>query len=239
MRQRWTLPADSGDSLEPSEAFRSSRSFRRSLARLISALWILGERAADDASELAGKRRVDVGDRPRRVLEDRREDRQVGVTGERALPGGHLIEHHSQGKQIGPPVDRPPLRLLGRHVGHRAQDASFGGDRRGVCGRLGRQHRRAGCAALRLNDLGQPEVEHFDASSLLAFAEHDVAGLEVAMRDPFLVRGRDGVRDGNPDRQHSIESAARSPAAPRPAIAPPPAPSSGRRRCPHLRRNGW
>jgi hypothetical protein len=94
---------------------------------------------------------------------------------------------------------------LGRHVGHRAQNASFGGDRRSVCGRLGRQHRRDGCAALRVNDLGQPEVEHFDASSLLAFAEHDVAGLEVAMRDPFLVRCRGRVRDGNRDHQHSFD----------------------------------
>ena len=48
-----------------------------------------------------------------RVLEDRRENRQAGVAGERPLPGGHLVEHHAEGKQIRPSVDRPPLGLLG------------------------------------------------------------------------------------------------------------------------------
>ena len=66
-------------------------------------------------------------------------------------------------------------------------------------------HERPRCLDLRLDDLGESEVEHFDASRLLAFAEHDVRRLEVAMRDPFLVRGRHRVRDGDPDREHPVE----------------------------------
>jgi hypothetical protein len=45
---------------------------------------------------------------------------------------------------------------------------------------------------------------------VLAFAEHDVAGLEVPMRDAFLMRRRRCVRDGYPDRQHGFDRQSRS-----------------------------
>ena len=54
------------------------------------------------------------------------------------------------------------------------------------------------------------EVEHLDATGVLTLAEHDVGGLQIAVRDAFLVRGRHGIGNGNRDRQQSIE---RQPAA--------------------------
>ena len=39
--------------------------------------------------------------------------------------------------------------------------------------------------ALPVRSLRQPEVEHLDATGLLAFAEHDVRRLEIAVRDAF------------------------------------------------------
>ncbi len=58
---------------------------------------------------------------------------------------------------------------------------------------------------MQLHDLGEAEIEHLDAPRVFAFAEHDVGGLEVAMRDAFLVRSRHGFRDRDPDRQHTLE----------------------------------
>ena len=75
----------------------------------------------------------------------------------------------------------------------------------GLVGEGSREHRRSHCRGRSLGKLRQPEVEHLDAAVVLAFAEHDVGGLQIAMRDAFLVRGRHGVRDGNRDLQQSIE----------------------------------
>ena len=42
---------------------------------------------------------------------------------------------------------------------------------------------------IRLSVFRQPEVQHLDAG----LVHHDVAGLQVAMNDPFRVRRRNGV----------------------------------------------
>ena len=44
-----------------------------------------------------------------------------------------------------------------------------------------------------------------DPLNLLAFTEHDVRGIEVAVRDAFLVSGRDGFLRRDPNREHPIE----------------------------------
>ena len=42
--------------------------------------------------------------------------------GERHPAGGELEEHDAEREEIGAVIDRPAERLLGRHVGHRADD---------------------------------------------------------------------------------------------------------------------
>ena len=77
-----------------------------------------------------------------------------------------------------------PFGLLGRHVAHRSQDASFSGHvlrgkiavaRRGSEPRFG---------------LGEAEVEHLDTAIV---ALHHVVRLQVPVGDAFLMGGRDGV----------------------------------------------
>ena len=75
----------------------------------------------------------------------------------------------------------------------------------GVGRQGGREHRRARRRGRSIGKLREPEVEHLDASIVLAFAEHDVGRLQIAMRDALLVRGGHGIGDGNRDLQQSIE----------------------------------
>jgi hypothetical protein len=66
--------------------------------------------------------------RARRVL---RPGARAGPTaGERAAPVDHLVEHHTEGKEVGSGVQRPARSLLRRHVRDRADD------RAGVCARV-------------------------------------------------------------------------------------------------------
>ncbi len=50
----------------------------------------------------------------------------------------------------------------------------------------------------RLGDLRQPEVENLDGAVL---ADLDIRRLQIAVNDPVLVRGLQGVRDLSGDRR--------------------------------------
>ena len=73
-----------------------------------------------------------------------------------------------------------------------------------VMGAVGMSVARA-AAGNRFGQLRQAEVEHLHAPGVLAFAEHDVARLEIAVGDALLVRRGDRIRHGNPDGQQSVE----------------------------------
>ena len=45
-----------------------------------------------------------------------------GVAAEHALPGQHLEQDDAEGPDVGALVDRLPARLLGAHVGRRAEN---------------------------------------------------------------------------------------------------------------------
>ncbi len=98
--------------------------------------------------------------------------------------GGELEEHDAEREEIRAVIDRPPERLLGRHVGHGADDHAGDRDLRL------REPRRLG--ALGLDELGQPEVEHLDEPAL---GPHQVRALDVAVHDPARVRLVQGVGD--------------------------------------------
>ena len=93
-------------------------------------------------------------------------------------------------------IDRLALRLLGRHVGDRADDAAF--DRELLPG-----HRRRQVVARRvLAQLREAEVQHLDAALV---ADHHVAGLQVAMRDAPLVGRADRVGQRDRELQQLLE----------------------------------
>ena len=120
--------------------------------------------------------------RPR--LEHRGQGVRDRLALEQLLAGEHLEQHPAEGPDVGAPVDRLALGLLGRHVGGGAQDhpgqRSGGGERRRV-GRVA-----ASPSAGDLQRLGQAEVEHLD---LAIGGDHDVGRLEVAVDHAGLVGG--------------------------------------------------
>ena len=161
------------------------------LHRLVTVLGIFDERPADDPADVARQRRVDVGDRSRCVLDDRGDHRDGRVALKRPLARGHLIQDHAEGKDVGPMIERLALGLFGRHVGRGPDDSAVAGH---VLG--GRKRRDAERRRLRLVQLRQTEVENLDP---VVGADHDVGRLEIPMRNPSGVSGRQRVRqrDGN------------------------------------------
>ncbi len=82
-------------------------------------------------------------------------------TDERRLADHHLVDHGAERVEVGGGAERPPLDLLGRHIGRRAG-----------------QHRRRKIG--RVVGAGQPEVEQLDVA---LGRDLDVRRLEVAMDD--------------------------------------------------------
>src|SRR3972149_4707224 len=102
---------------------------------------VLLEQLADDLAEAFGEAAVQIGRRGRGVVEDPLEDAGGRAAGERSLTGRHLVEHYSEGEEIGAGVDLLAARLLGRHVGDRPErraraGGEFVGRHRGVERRL-------------------------------------------------------------------------------------------------------
>jgi hypothetical protein len=91
-----------------------------------------------------------------------------------------LKQEAAEGPDVGAAVDRAAARLLGRHVGRRAEnhaDSSHGsraGDRGGV-GRAESRRLSEGTGLSRSQRLGQPEIQHLDHA---VAADFDVRRLQ-------------------------------------------------------------
>ena len=115
-------------------------------------------------------------------MENRVEDDRRGAALEGHAAGGHLVEHRAERKQVRTRVERLAARLLGGHVGHRAEG------RAGV-GQLVLGHRRhVGFPGPgdepRRPELGKAEVENLH----LARPGHkNVRRLDVPVSDAARV----------------------------------------------------
>ena len=90
-------------------------------------------------------------------------------------------------------IHRPPLHLLRRHEGRRAQH----GGRSGV--------RREHDVRLALGQFGDPEIEDLGVA---AARNHDVVGLQVAMDDATAVRARQPLRYLRQNRRDLVAATA-------------------------------
>ena len=100
-------------------------------------------------------------------------DRALAI--ERHAAREHLVEDDAQGVQVRASVDRLALRLLGRQVRGRAEDGRGLGQR------------------LAARGAGDAEVHDLHVAR---GRDHDVAGLDVAVDDPALVREGEARGDG-------------------------------------------
>jgi hypothetical protein len=107
---------------------------------------------------------------------------------EQPPPREQLEQDHAERPDVRTLVHGAAARLLGGHVGGRAEQHAHGGGPGGHGGRV--RHLRAGIAARRVAGLCEPEVEHLQgAVGPLA----NVRGLQVAVHDARLMRGFERV----------------------------------------------
>ena len=155
-------------------------------------------------------------DRPRLLLEDRRDDACRTVAVEGPLPGDELVEHEPEREDVAARVGLLPFELLRRHVLQRAEDRAGAGRRAADRRHVRRQLRRG---------LGQAEVEELDA----ALGDEDVRRLQIPVDDAVAVRGVEGIEDLPREHQRFIEiDRARQAACPR--CTPSPGSPARRRR---------
>ena len=111
---------------------------------------------------------------------------------EGAPAGDHLVKNRAEGKNIGAAIDLPALGLLGRHVGHGADDGAF------FCLRVFLTAMVAvadsGSTLEFFGQLGQAEVEQFHAAVV---GDDDVGRLQIAVNDSGCVGARQGVGNLN------------------------------------------
>ncbi len=139
-------------------------------------------RLLGDRDELAGRTEA-VIDRGRRLAEHgaRHVGGVLAVIGR--PPGEDFVEHGAERIHVGAPIDRRSACLLGRHVGRRPDDRAGGGH--------GGAPGRRVLIAWQLRRIDQLRETPIDDHGLAERADHDVAGLEIAVQHALLVRVAD------------------------------------------------
>ena len=86
------------------------------MRRLPPLVGILDQTTANQPLKRRRRQRLPCGDRLRLGRQDRSDETRFRFAFERALAGGHLIEHCAEGEDVGTGVDFSSFELLGRHV---------------------------------------------------------------------------------------------------------------------------
>ncbi len=110
---------------------------------------------------------------------------------QRRRTGEQLVEDHAQRIDVGPCVDvhRRWVRLLGRHIGRRADDRS------GIAQTLVGQ--------VELRGLGHAEIDDLGRGTAVDLGDHHVRRLEVAVDDSFLMGMLHRLANGHEQLQPS------------------------------------
>jgi hypothetical protein len=125
-------------------------------------------------------------------VQEMRDHLRCTAPAERAFPSGHLVQDAAQREDVGAPIHGQAGRLFRREIAHRPHHHPRQGAERG--GRVGID----GARAAWFDQLGEAEVEHLRVA---LGRHHDVLGLDVAVDDARLMRGREGAGDVRSDRQ--------------------------------------
>lgn len=133
-------------------------------------LRVLGQQAQHEGLQRLGHLGADPAHGQRRLVQMPVQHTERRGTGERHLAAEQFVQQHTERVQVGVRADRAAHRLLGRHVGGRADRGAGVREPGGV----GVHHR------------GHTQVEDGDRAVLL---HHHVARLEVAVHDRHGVHG--------------------------------------------------
>lgn len=143
-------------------------------------LRVLGEQAQHQALQRLRDLGADPAHGQRRLVQVPVQHAERGGAGERHVAAEQFVQQHPERVQVGVRADRAAHRLLGRHVGGRADRGAGVGEPGGVG----------------VHDGGHAQVEHGDQAVLL---DHHIARLEVAVDDRH---GVDGAEHGAQLRGH-------------------------------------
>jgi hypothetical protein len=139
-------------------------------------------------------RRVRRHCRPVRLSPENGRNRvSTRVAREYEAAGQHLVQHAPERPDVRAFVDGVTARLFRAHIGRRTDDPAGLECRAGDC-----RHRAAVRRAAR-KYLCHAEVEHLDVAVVI---ELDVGGLQIAVNDPLLMCGFDGLRNLQAEMQH-------------------------------------
>lgn len=133
-------------------------------------LRVLREQAKDQSFECLGDLGADPAYGLRRLVQVPVQYAERRRAGERHVSAEEFVQDHAECVQVGVGADRAAHRLLGGHVGGRADGSAGVGEAGGVG----------------VHDGGDAEVEDGDRAVLL---HHQVARLEVAVDDRHRVHG--------------------------------------------------
>ena len=138
---------------------------------------VLGEEAEDGAFNVLGEIGAVGAGRNHRCVQVLGEDGERVVAVKRQTAGGELIQHDAEGVEIGAAVDFFAQRLLGRHVGDGAGDASLAGDADGAFAD------------------SEAEVDELDREGAGVISEENIGGFEVAVDEAVLVGVGQGIAE--------------------------------------------
>ena len=187
--------------------------------RLNSPIAIFLETPLDQSAERPGQVAPAGANRRRRIAEDR--GQQGGRTSSLKRPraGRGLVKEYSKREHVGTRVQLPAFDLFGRHVRqgphHHAVAGAHGGLVLGAAG------------PRRIVRFGEPEVQHLHAP---VGRHHHVARLQIPVHDALVVRGGEGLCEGDRQLQQFRSRQSLRRAAADPAARLQPAPSSGNAR---------
>ena len=174
-----------GDPLVPDLAVAEAREVESQVARrLETLLGPLLEAVPDDPRERRRQpldRRGEIGGL---LAQDRRHRLRARLAREGPSARQHLVEHRPEREDVGARVGGLAAHLLGRHVADRSQDRARL--------RRARGGRRAGLAAVAPAAFPFREAEVEDLQPALP-GDEDVLRLQVAVDDPLVVRGGQGL----------------------------------------------
>jgi hypothetical protein len=126
---------------------------------------VLREHSGDQPVQLLGHGGVGRAHRPGLVVEDGSQQRDLICPLKAVLAGQHLVQHHTEGPDVGAAVERLAPHLLGAHVSHRAGPLS----------------RRGELAPRKLGDAEVQDLEH------AVGGDHEVRRLDVPVDHAPLV----------------------------------------------------
>ncbi len=155
------------------------------LCRAGAVLRVLGEQAQDEGLQRLGDLGPDAAHRQRRFVQVAVEDAERRGARERDVAAEQFVQEHAERVQVGVRADGSAHRLLGGHVGGRADGRAGVGQAGGVV----------------VHDGGDTEVEDGDRAVLL---HHHVPRFEVAVDDRHGVHGAEHGAQLRGDRDRPL-----------------------------------